>query len=155
MWATSFCGYDGAGNLFADGLLAKNFHRDFGLVELSKGSKTLKVISLNVKIKKPGQVQWDGSYITVVDAKASNVYRLQVSGSKATIEGVTALSDTGTGVQASWIDGGTIIVPFRPPARSGSNNVGFWNYPAGGSPTQTDQGPAGQTNAAVTISPGS
>lgn len=143
-------GYDGSGNLFVDGS-TRGGH--FRFAELLKGGTAFESISLNLKNAQPEQVQWDGSYITLVAGAAHKLYRLQVNGTEATIVGTTVLNDSGKDLQASWIYGDTIIASFRPRSSS-HDNVGFWAYPAGGAPTKTFE-PSSYFTYAITISPGS
>jgi hypothetical protein len=133
------CGFDNAGNLFAD-----NSRGD--IFELPKGSSSVRVISLTPAIKKPGQVQWDGQYITIVDYDAPNgdhrfgaevVYRLSVSGKTAKIVGKTKLSTTNSRHDGqTWITGSMITgVDGR-----GDRGVGVWNYPQGSNVNRTKVG---------------
>ncbi len=120
-----FDGYDNQGNLFADG-----FTRDrsgFALVELPKGSTTFKTIATSNSIQFPGSVQWDGTYVTVFDQLADNVYQYTVSGATATLEGTIKLSGVGDCAQ-TWIVKGLIYC-----GDAGNNEGEVFNYPAGGS----------------------
>jgi hypothetical protein len=129
MSAGYFCAYDSQGNLFVDGVDGSG---RFALAELPHKGATLQSVTLDQTIKKPGGMVWDGEYITVGDAGVSPsvVYRLSVSGSTASSVGTTTLKGT-TSVRQFWIDGVRLIGPdYDAP-------VGFWKYPAGGSPTKT------------------
>lgn len=126
----SFCGYDDRGDLFIDGL---NHSGAFLLVELPRGATTFETIVLNATIKRPGQVQWDGTDVAVGDAGAvpSVIDRFSISGSSGTQVGSTKL-DSAKGVAQFWIAGARVVGPdFE------KDDVGFWGYPAGGSPTKT------------------
>jgi hypothetical protein len=130
-----YCGYDSDGNLFVDGLTAS---AHFVLTELPKGGSTFKTITISPQITKlPGQVQWDGQYITVEGlfggVKSTTIYRLQVSGSSANVVGTTSLQGSGHAAALSWIKGSRVLVPFSTRSGKGSPNVvGVWNYPEGG-----------------------
>jgi hypothetical protein len=63
---TYFVGYDGSGNLFADGL---NSADAFGLAELPKGGSSFEPVTLNQSIQFPGNIQWDGTYLAIGDQK--------------------------------------------------------------------------------------
>jgi hypothetical protein len=127
-----FCGYDNRGNLFADGF-------DVGsavtLVELHKGGTTLSTIKVNAHIAFPGAVQWDGKYLTVADTATDAIYRLQVSGSRAKVQGRTGLNGV-TGLAQSWIAGNKVVAA-NVESSGPTGDVVFWNYPAGGTPTKT------------------
>jgi hypothetical protein len=80
---SSYCGYDNSGNLFVDGLGNENA---FSIAELTNGGSGFSPISVSQSVGWPGQVQWDGNYITYEGLSNSNVAvsRLQISGSVAT-----------------------------------------------------------------------
>jgi hypothetical protein len=123
-----FCGYDSQGNLFIDGVKGGEFR----FAELPPRSDTFTNITLSQSIKSPGQVQWDGNYITVGDSGVSPsvIYQFSISGSSGAEVGSTTLDGT-KGVKQFWIQGKTVIGP------DGDNDdVGFWKYPAGASPTK-------------------
>jgi hypothetical protein len=129
------CGYDNKGNLFVDGYL----YSKFKFAELPKGSANFIEISVGQDIV-GGEVQWDGKYITVEDDGGygvATIYRLQVSGSRATIEGKTRLTQAAMMPLLSWIYDGAIIMPYSIGSGYKDVAVGFWNYPAGGKATKT------------------
>jgi hypothetical protein len=123
-----YCGYDNNGNLFADGLTKKNA---FAFAELPKGARRLTNITLSDKVKLPGNVQFDGHYITV--RSALTIYQLQIFGHSGTIVGSTTLNQLWAHVPSTWIQGDTVIG-----AQGGGNHpghgLGFWHYPQGGKP---------------------
>ncbi|MFY9738170.1 MAG: hypothetical protein WAK11_03870 [Candidatus Cybelea sp.] len=146
-----YCGYDGSGNLFADGFKPRY---PWAFAELPAGSSEFETIQLNRQIEKPGQVQWDGEYITIADEPHQIIYRVEINGSEATVVGKTKFGGFSRSFFGSWIYAGTVIVPFT--KKHGIGYIGFWNYPRGGSPTKTFPGPGYDTgDNAVTISPGS
>jgi hypothetical protein len=119
------CGYDDKGNLFVDGLTGLPSEGGvFQFAELPKGSSSFTNITLNRKIKIPGAVQWDGTYVTVADAQTGAIYR--TNGADGKVVGSTKLAGTRFDFQ-SWIQGKNIVAP-----RYYSIVVGFSHYPAGG-----------------------
>lgn len=129
------CGFDNKGNLFVDGYL----YSKFKFAELPKASANFIEISVGQDIV-GGEVQWDGKYITVEDDGGygvATIYRLQVSGSRATIVGKTQLTQASMVPLLSWIYDGAIIVPYSIGSGYKDVAVGFWNYPAGGKATKT------------------
>jgi hypothetical protein len=130
-----FCGYDNRGNLFIDGETSSS---QFAFAELPKGSSDFKGIDLNHGVEWPGGVQWDGKDVAVGDTDAGVVYR--TVGAKGKVKGTTQLSDSDY-VNQFWIvvsasakkaKTTTVIAPSQD-----SNTVGFYAYPAGGSPSAT------------------
>jgi hypothetical protein len=123
-----FDGYDKNGNLYADGF---NGDDEFQLVELPKGSSTFEDISISNSVDFPGAVQWDGTYVTVNDQEAHDIYQYTVSGTTATLEGTVALNGTSDCVQ-TWIAGSLVFCP------DAGNSEGYvFKYPAGGSSIAT------------------
>ncbi|MGA8796316.1 MAG: hypothetical protein WB526_04515 [Candidatus Cybelea sp.] len=143
-----YCGYDDAGNLFADG----SGKYQLALAELPAGGTSLIDISVSQSIGNPGQVQWDGSYITVQDEAApGSIYQLEVSGSTATIAGVTKLDGITHFADASWIQGHTVLVGSKPGRKP--MNIRFWRYPQGGKAYQRIDGfKRGATVLGLTVS---
>jgi hypothetical protein len=141
--AASFCGYDNRGNLFIDGL---NHGGQFVFVELARGATSFTTIALKADIERPGQVEWDGSDVAVGDAGATPpvIDRFSISGSTGTKVGSTTLGGA-KGVGQFWIASARVVGPdFE------KDDVGFWSYPAGGSPTKTIAGVYGY-GAAVSV----
>lgn len=123
----SYCGYDGKGNLFADG----NGGNGFALLELPSGGSTLGQISVSQSISTAGAVQWDGTDLAIEDLTNPAIYRFTISGSTATLAGTVTLKGAGSYVAPSWIQGGTVLVPFGGTSYS-PQYVGYWKYPSGG-----------------------
>jgi len=120
-----FDGYDGQGNLFADGFTGNR--SGFALVELPKGAKKFVTISTSNAVGFPGSVQWDGTYLTVVDQNAAAMYQYTVSGTKATLKGTVSLTGSGDCAQ-TWIGKGLVFC-----ADAGNTDGEVYKYPAGGS----------------------
>jgi hypothetical protein len=139
LYGASFCGYDSDGDLFVDGFSESI---PFVLTELAQGRKDFQTLDVKPAIHRlPGQVQWDGDYITVegtLPQSDPEIYRLTVSGSRATIVGTTKISGVALGGSQSWIQGSTLLVPFGSRNKHGiqgkAATIGLWMYPAGGSP---------------------
>jgi hypothetical protein len=145
--AAYFVGYDDSGNLFVDGV---NSSGTFELLELPSGGSSLQTITLNESVGFPGGVEWDGQYIAIGDQKyqdghTSAIYQVAVSGSAGTVEGTTKLTGSCDVLQFA-VSGGTVGAPD-----ACLNDVGLYNYPAGGSPTVTITGLQYPVAAAVSI----
>ncbi len=124
-----FLGYDNKGNLFVDG---ENSDGAFGFCELPHGSTSMKSISLNQSIGFPGQVQYDGTYVTVEDQDSDTIYRFAISGSSGTEKGSVVLGGV-SDAAGSWIENGKVYS-----GSAGSEaGVHVWAYPAGGEPIAT------------------
>jgi hypothetical protein len=117
-----FDGYDGEGNLFADGFNDSGF---FTLVELPHGSGKFQTIATSNTVDFPGSVQWDGTYLTVVDQEVNAIYRYSVDGTKATLKGTVSLQGAGDCAQ-TWIVKGLVYC-----ADAGNNDGEVFAYPAG------------------------
>jgi hypothetical protein len=124
-------GYDKQGNLFVDGEAAGSIY--FGFAELPTGKARFTDISVNGAFTDAGAVQWDGRYIAVQTLGSGRspalIYRLQVSGSTATIVGTTTLRSNRNRYNGGqfWIQGSRVIGPDN-----SGETVAFWKYPAGG-----------------------
>jgi hypothetical protein len=123
LYVVDFCGYDGSGNLFVDGLTQGG---TFVMSELPKGAKSFVSISLNQTIYFPGGVQWDGKYLAVGDLGVPAIYRFSLSGQKGTKLGTVPLTG-GSEIVQFWIQGPKVV---GPDAQSGA--IGLWKYPSGG-----------------------
>jgi hypothetical protein len=120
-----FDGYDNKGNLFFDGY---DEEYNFALAEIPKGSKTARLITLKKKILFPGSVQWDGTYLTVFDQLANNMYRFTVEGTKAKLHDTIPFTGVSDCAQ-TWIAGDVVYC-----GDAGLDDGEVLNYPAGGSP---------------------
>lgn len=122
---TFFVGYDNKGNLFADG----EGSTGVDLVEMPAGSSSFHRVNLPNTIEFPGNVEWDGTYITVNDQSAFAIYRYSISGSTATLAGTVPLSGV-EDCDQDWIFKGKVLCP-------NIENALVFAYPAGGSPVDT------------------
>jgi hypothetical protein len=84
-----YCGYDNQGNLFVSGV--SNGANVFA--QLPYGKAAFKQIALMGDAGGPGQVQWDGHYVTLENQvdRDVKISRLKVSGSAAILVGTTHL----------------------------------------------------------------
>jgi hypothetical protein len=124
-----FCGYDGSGNLFVDGYSKQKF----ALAELPAGGATFSQISVDQAINDPGQVQWDGTYLSVEDTYRPTIYQFAISGSAATAVSNTRLHQVGRRAAQSWLGAGIVAVPTGPHGKR-PVEIGVWTYPHGGQP---------------------
>jgi hypothetical protein len=138
-----FCGYDDKGNLFLNGYTGSVTF----FAELPAGSSTIKQILLNKTLIDPyGEVQWDGTYITLGSEQTASgpglVNRIKVSGKRGKIEQTTVLTGSNFIFQ-EWIQGTRVIGPDAVKL-----DVGIWDYPSG-TPIKTITGdfkePTGST----------
>ena len=120
-----FAGYDNKGDLFVDGFVSQNV---VGLIELPKGGSSFQNISVSNTIEFPGNVQWDGKYITVNDQNSHEIYRYSLSGSAATLKDTVELSGS-KDCDGTWIAKNVVYCPD-----AGAANVKVYKYPAGGNP---------------------
>ena len=131
---SAYCGYDNNGNLFVNGYGSENA---FSIGELPNGGSGFSPISVSQSVGTPGQMQWDGNYVTY-ESRARHqitVSRLEISGSEATIVSTTRFEKVGEALQ-SWIYGDKIFIPYVYKGHSGHpDRVGVWKYPKGGKPT--------------------
>jgi hypothetical protein len=134
-----YCGYDNLGNLYIDGTTKAS---GLEYAELASGSSTFSNLALNQEIGFPGAVVWHGSHLAIGDQSAAVIYEFSISGSQGTKVGSTPLTGSKDVVQF-WIQGNRVIGPD-----AGLKDVGYYKYPAGGSPTKTITGlgePVGAT----------
>ncbi|HEX3369950.1 MAG TPA: hypothetical protein VHS56_10275 [Candidatus Cybelea sp.] len=136
------CGYDNHGNLYCD---AYGSDGAFALYELASGSSTPTSISVSgVSGLTAGSLQWDGTNVAFGAGDGPTLYQIQLSGSTGSVVGSTSLSGAGT-VWQFWITklpGTKKAKKLRviAPTDETVSEVGYWNYPAGGSATQTITG---------------
>lgn len=128
---TYFVGYDAKGNLFADG---KSSASAFDFAELPVGKTAFEGITTSNSVSFPGQVQWDGKYITIDDQNAHAIYQYSVSGTTATLKGTVDLTGSGDCVQ-TWILGKLVYCPDF-----SNGDASVYAYPKGGSALATFSG---------------
>jgi hypothetical protein len=136
-----YCGYDAGGKLYLSGDDGQYLNRAY-LVRLLSGSGQFEEITLGKTLYVSGDfwpsVQWDGKHMTISSASPGTrhgspalVYRLQISGSSATIVGTTTLGPARRQFTSQlWIAGKKIVGAYN---RHGSR-VSRWPYPGGGAP---------------------
>jgi len=152
----SACGYDNEGNLFVD---EPGSH--VMLYELPKQGDEFDSISIEPSLEgNPGQLQWDGKYMALEGLGVSygvKLYRLQISGSSATVVHTIKFKGITRSASLSWIEGNSILIPYGirgdGPRKT---RIGIWKYPVGGKPLQVISNFAQGANLqAVTFSPAS
>jgi sugar lactone lactonase YvrE len=129
----TWCAYDDKGNLFVDG--GGYSQRKVSLAELPKGATSFENISVGIDFGwPPGDVQWDGQYITI--SAGNVVYELSFSGSTGYVVGSRRLplywSLQGYSVAGAWQKSAkrTLIA-------TAGGSIGFFRYPTGRGPTKT------------------
>jgi hypothetical protein len=125
------CGYDPNGNLYVDGF---NSSLAFAFAELPKAAASFTDITLNQSIGFPESTQWDGKHIAVGDGDTNTIYQFAISGTTGTKVGSTVLTGAKT-VSQWWISGKKVIG-----GDSGTGDLDFWAYPAGGAALKTITG---------------
>lgn len=128
---TFFATYDSNGDLFANGF---NDSGTPSVSEMPAGSSTFHLLTLPNTIEFPGNIQWDGTYVTVNDQSAYKIYQYTVSGSTVTLSGTVSYSGA-SDCDDTWIFKGYFLCPDF-----GDSNAKVYAYPAGGSPVYTWSG---------------
>ena len=123
------CGYDGSGNLFADG---QKYGNDPGLAELPLHAGKLRDLDLGRDFDGEGSVQWDGRHVAIMGNSPKRIYRLAIVGSKAKIVGHTTITPPKYSL-SFWIRGNRLILTYIPP-HSRDTALAIWSYPDGGAP---------------------
>lgn len=143
----TFCGYDNEGNLFVDDV-------NGDVAELAKGYSSFANISIEGLTQDTAWVQWDGSYVTITVQDLKNgietVNRIAVKGDSGDIIDSIILHGKKRFIGQNWIGGSTVIA-----LDDNSHRIGYWPYPAGGSPHPSLRSPKGVLLWGVTLSPGS
>lgn len=130
------CGYDDQGNLFVGG----TYGEQAGLAELPLGASSFKNISVPAKLGDPGQVQWDGTYLSYegVSKAEARMARLKISGAKGTIVSLTHYKVITGYAYLSTIYAGDVIIPYsRPSSRGFADRISAFKYPHGSRPLFT------------------
>ena len=130
-----YCGYDGSGNLSVNGYAAGGGHPGFS--ELPKGGSAFSVLSISDSVGVPGQVQWDGKYITYQSQghNDSILSQLKISGSRVTIVRTIHFDGIKSVARPSWIHGSKIFVPYSD-HQDRAKLLAVWNYPRAGKMTK-------------------
>ena len=144
-----YCGYDPQGNLYVSG--TGKYDATY-LSELPKNGNSFSDISITPYPNgaQPGQVQWDGKYLTMEllgqnEGQGVSVDRLSVSGSVAEVIGKTKFKGVTRSAGQSWIQNGEIFIPYGTRGdRVYPAKLGTWKYPRGGILEQKYQHFAGQ-----------
>lgn len=145
--------YDSQGDLFLGGIGST-------LVELPAGSNAFTTVNVDKDLGDAGQVQWDGTYVTVqsleeTSGRPGGIYRIDVSGSTGTVVGETTFGRYRRREGYSWISisHGTVLMPFSQHG-SQTNQLGIWKYPRGGKATRVIKkiGAGNQGFSYVTVS---
>jgi hypothetical protein len=125
---SKYCAYDDHDNLFVSGY----YYSAPAVSELPNGSGSAQAYILDGSVGTPGQIQWDGHYVSFESEDQPAIFsQMTFSGSKVTIVGTVSLKGIKHRQNQSWIYGGNVIVPFNDRGTS-RNVVGIWRYPKGG-----------------------
>lgn len=131
------CGYDSKGDLYISAESSTRAN-EYQLVRLRTTQNKFEEISLATTLVGSGDfppsVQWDGAHITVSSASASRsnektvyIYRLSVSGQKATVVGTTDLKAAHPARSGQiWIDGSQVVGSDFASLHGG---IAWWAYP--------------------------
>lgn len=133
-------GYDNKGNVFIAGSDGFEGGQNFETGELPNGSSGIENTSLSNQsdFGNPGNVQWDGKYVTYADANSGTVYRYTFSGSSGTEVSSTQVNGCCSG--GAWYStiSGKVLLEAQSSAEAYS-----YKYPAGGGVVKTfDVSPA-------------
>jgi hypothetical protein len=139
-----YCAYDDNGDLFVDGYNGTQF----GLAELAKGRRAFASIALKQPIEFAEQIQWDGKDLAIETRVNPVIFRIGISGLTARVVGRTHLNRVGDRATQSWIANGKIAVPTGPRSKR-AIEILFWDYPAGGNPTNEFKGFIGGGHAMI------
>jgi hypothetical protein len=131
------CAYDGKGDLFCDAYIGPS-GENFGLFELPKRSRKVSEITVSGANFRAGAAQWDGAHVDVDASSFGTLYQIALSGSAGTVVGSTVL-ETGAWVWQFCIPNQDARV-VAPVSYGSTEYVGYWSYPAGGTPTRTIDG---------------
>jgi hypothetical protein len=154
----AYCSYDDIGNLFVDGTDDASPVAHVKFAELAKGSNAFSDLRLDQKLRSAGGVQWDGKYIAIGDPDAAVLYRLKVNASHARAVSSTKFNSPKP-LGQFWIARETSpIGKYRGKVFisticcwSTYAGIGYWKYPAGGSPIKTLSGFAGPYGFALSV----
>jgi len=124
------CAYDNRGRIIAVGWKGyTNYRSVFAMLLKRKAALKIMTFKGEPHGALPQSVQWDGKYLAVTES--DSIVQFAVSGRTGEAQGQTNLTGAGS-VFASWITQalGSVVVASTKP-----EEVEYYNYPAGGSPT--------------------
>jgi hypothetical protein len=137
LYHTYYCTYDDAGNLYVDGFANDG---QVTLIEFAKGQSTLTQLGLQTNSGWAGGLAWNGKHLLMEDPLANKfvpsrptnaIYVLSIVSFVATLEQTMPLGGA-IDVAEFAVRGKTVIAPD-----ASNENVGYYPYPQGGSPTKT------------------
>lgn len=131
---TFFTNFDSKGDLFVDGFTDEG---GVGVAEMPAGKTTFSAITLSNTVEFPGNIQYDGKYVTVNDQEGFAVYQYTISGTTGTLEGTVSYSGA-EDCDQDWIDGKLLICPNI------SDGL-IYSYPKGGAALATLTGTMEET----------
>jgi hypothetical protein len=124
-----FAAYDDRGDLFVDGSYDAP-SVPFVFLELPKGAKKFKLVTLDQAFRVPGSVAWDGRYLDVGDPKSAVVFRFSIRAGVG--EKIDSVKLSGARYLAEFFTTDSKVVG----ASFHGRNVAFWKYPGGGAPAK-------------------
>jgi hypothetical protein len=133
--AWNWIGYDDNSDLFISGATTAE---PLAIWELPAGSaQTLAVTIQNNRFGGPGQVQWDGKYVTVQTAEDSQeiarfTFSIQSGYISGKVVGVTRYDCHSQG--QSWIQASALIIPCESATKHRHYGIRAYPYPQGGKP---------------------
>ncbi len=132
---SSACGYDSAGNLFVSGYSTGVTP---GFSELPAENSLFMKLSIPESVGPPGQVQWDGKYITYEGRvkRHPRISRLTISGSAANVAKTINIKGISRWPMQSWIYNSHVLIPYSNKGDQ-ARNLGLWDYPKGNSRVKT------------------
>jgi len=144
------CAYDNKGALYCDAYF--NDGLDTKFFSLLVGHSKLKAIDVRHGLRlQGGALQWDGKDLAMGVGGGGTICRIRIFGAKGRVVGFTRLVKNGL-IPRFWLTStGAGMRVIAPTYGSGEAEVGYWNYPAGGSPTKTITGEFSQPQG-VTLS---
>jgi hypothetical protein len=137
LYHTYFCAYDDAGNLYVDGFANDG---QVALIEFAKGQSTLTQLGLQTNSGWAGGLAWNGKHLLMEDPLANKfvpsrptnaIYVLSIVSFVAMLEQTMPLGGA-LDVAQFAVRGKTVIA-----ADASNENVVYYPYPQGGSPTKT------------------
>lgn len=125
-----FAAYDDRGDLFVDGAYDAP-SLPFVFLELRKGGRALRSVTLEQAFRAPGGVAWDGRALAVGGSTSRAIGRFTIRGSVGKRIGAVELKDAGS-LSQFFVAGGELVG-----ARFHGGSADFWAYPNGGLPQKT------------------